>query len=207
MKKIVSSKTFLSFIIPLIIATSFLLPRILKNDGQLFIYADFNYQQIPFSILANDLIKEGNINYNWYNDLGSSFIGSFSFYNIGSPFFWITLLFPGKFFTYLAGPILILKFAIAGLFSFLYLKRYCKNKNYALIGSLLYTFSGFQITNILFYHFHDAVALFPLLLIGLDKLFYDNKKRFILFCSLYLCSNQLFLFRRRSNIFSYLYFN
>ena len=35
--------------------------------------------------------------------------------------------------------------------------------------------------NMVFYHFHDVVALFPLLLLGLEKLMEDNNKVFFIF--------------------------
>ena len=76
---------------------------ILKEKGIFTLYADFNNQQIPFNILANHAAKSGEVFWNWNIDLGSNFIGAFSFYNLGSPFFWITLLFPPKAFPYLAG--------------------------------------------------------------------------------------------------------
>lgn len=163
-------------VISLLIASIMIIPQIIKGKGILTVFADFNYQQIPFSIAANNAIKSGNISYNWINDLGTSFIGSYSFYNLGSIFFIISLLFPAKIFPYLIGPLLILKYVVAALLAYIYLERYIKNKNYAVIGSLLYAFSGFQITNMLFNHFHDVVALFPLLLIALDKVMLDNKK-------------------------------
>lgn len=163
-------------IISLIMASIILVPQIIKGKGILSVFSDFNYQQIPFSIEANNLIKTGNIQYEWNNDLGTSFIGSYSFYNLGSIFFLISLIFPSTVFPYLIGPLLILKYVVAALFAFIFLKRYVKNKDYAVIGALLYAFSGFQITNMLFNHFHDVVALFPLLLIGLDKAMLDNKK-------------------------------
>lgn len=163
-------------IISLIMASIILVPQIIKGKGILSVLSDFNYQQIPFSIEANNLIKTGNIQYEWNNDLGTSFIGSYSFYNLGSIFFLISLMFPSTVFPYLIGPLLILKYVVAALFAYIFLKRYVKNKDYAVIGALLYAFSGFQITNMLFNHFHDVVALFPLLLIGLDKAMLDNKK-------------------------------
>ncbi len=176
MKKVLNNKYVLTIIFSLIIAASIIIPRIIQGNGILTISADFNYQQIPFGINLNELIKEGKINWNWVNDLGSGFVGSFSFYNLGSIFFWITLIFPSKVYPYLIGPIMIIKYIIASLTAFIFLKRYVKNKDYAIIGALLYSFSGFQITNMLFNHFHDVVALFPLILIGMDKLVLDNKK-------------------------------
>ena len=65
-------------IISLIMASIILVPQIIKGKGILSVFSDFNYQQIPFSIEANNLIKTGNIQYEWNNDLGTSFIGSYS---------------------------------------------------------------------------------------------------------------------------------
>lgn len=171
-----NKKNYLKVILlSLLMASIMIIPSIIKGNGILSIYADFNQQQIPFSIAANEAVKTGNTSYTWINDIGTSFIGTYSFYNLGSIFFIISLLFPAKIFPYLIGPLLILKYVVAALLAYIYIERYVKNKNYAIAGALLYAFSGFQITNMLF-HFHDVVALFPLLLIGLDKAMYDNKK-------------------------------
>ena len=105
----------------------------------------------------------------------------------------ILWLFPAKYVPYLMGPIFMLKYGVAGLTSFMFLKRYVKNYEYALLGSILYAFSGFQLTNILFYHFHDVVAFFPLLLYSLDKLVIENKKgTFLLSVALNAITNYYF---------------
>lgn len=149
---------------------------ILKEKGIFTLFADFNNQQIPFNILANQAVKSGEVFWNWNVDLGSNFIGAFSFYNLGSPLFWITLLFPAKAFPYLAGWIFILKYAVAGATSCAYIQLFVKDKKYAVLGSALYAFSGFQAANLLFYHFHDVVALFPLMLWGIEKMLVEKKK-------------------------------
>ena len=149
---------------------------IVKGNGLFMQAYDFNAQEIPFNMLANQAIKSGDVFWNWNIDIGSDFVETFSFYNLGSPFFWITLLFPADAFPYLIAWIYMLKYAAAGLFSYIYIHRFVKNEKAALIGSMLYAFSGFQCCNLLFYHFHDVVALFPLMLIGLEKLQTENKK-------------------------------
>ncbi len=147
------------------------------GSGGLFSLSnDFDAQELAFNMFANREIKAGNIYFNWAIDIGSDFISSFSFYNLGSPFFWITLLFPPSFFPYLVGWIYMLKYAVAGLTAYLYLERYVQNKQCAVIGSVLYAFSGFQAANLVFYHFHDVVAFFPLLLLGIDKAVSDRKR-------------------------------
>lgn len=174
-RKIVHTGFFKVFLLCLLTSGIMFLPSLIANKGLFSLVGDFNYQQIPFNILSNRAIKSGDIFWNWYTDLGSSFIGSYSFYTLGSPFFWLSLIFPPYFFPYIVGPMFMLKYSVAGLTSFAYLRRYVKNENYAVIGALLYAFSGFTTVNLMFNHFHDAVALFPLLLFALDRLVIDHK--------------------------------
>ncbi len=164
-----------SFLLNLFIAFLIFIPFIFHWDGLFTLGDDFDAQEIPFNIFANREIKELDIFYNWGIDLGSDFISSFSFYNLGSPFFWITLLFKPETFPWLVGWILILKYACAGWTSFLWIRRHTSDRT-ALLGSVLYAFSGYQAMNMIFYHFHDAVALFPLLMIGFELLVTTKKK-------------------------------
>lgn len=146
-----------------------------QGEGVLTLRQDFNLESIPFSMAMNDAIKNGDIGWLWNIDLGTNFIGAFSYYNLGSPFLWISLLFPAEIFPYLVGWLYILKYAVAGMLAYLYIQRFTEKKSYAVLGGVLYAFSGFQTVNIIF-HFHDMVALFPLLLIGLEKLAVEQKK-------------------------------
>ncbi|WP_239984950.1 YfhO family protein [Sporolactobacillus pectinivorans] len=180
-QKYISDHKYLQvFLLCLLTASLTILPFIIKNHGLFTIIDDFNSQQIPFNMQSSTAIKQGNIFWNWNTDLGSNFIGAYSFYTLGSPFFWISLIFPASFFPYLIGPLLILKYCTAGMTSFAYIKRYVKNKEYAVLGSLLYAFSGFSTVNLMFNHFHDVVALFPLVMVGMDKLVLDKKPGFFL---------------------------
>ena len=125
---------------------------IVEGLGILSLSHDFNTQELAFYAFAGDAIKKGNIFYNWSIDIGSDFVPSFSFYLLGSPFFWISLLFPSRLFPYVLPWLYIAKYITTGVFSFLYIRRYIKPK-YALISSLLYSFSGFQCTNLVFFPF------------------------------------------------------
>ncbi|MBQ2677227.1 MAG: YfhO family protein [Clostridia bacterium] len=87
---------------------------------------------------------------------------------------------------YLAGPILMLRFALGGLFSYCYMRRFVKNQNAAVIGSLAYTFSGFALCNMNFAYF-DSIMLFPLLLLGLEALVTD-KTRGLLAVATFICA-------------------
>lgn len=60
---------------------------IVKGGGVLTLTDDFNAQEIPFNMLTNTAIKSGDVFWNWNIDIGSDFVETFSFYNLGSPFF------------------------------------------------------------------------------------------------------------------------
>lgn len=163
-------------------------------DGGIFLYAgDFNSQQIPFYYYANEFIKSGGGTFSWATDLGSDFWNSYSFYLAGSPFFWLTLLFPAAWQPFLMAPMLVLKFAVAGGGAYLWTHRWVKDPNMAVLAGCLYAFSGFTVYNVFFNHFVDVVALFPYLLWTLDEAVL-NKRRgpFAVLVALNLLNNYFF---------------
>lgn len=181
-----------------------ILPYIIKDKGVFLISNDFVAQEIPINILANRSIKAGEIIWNWKIDLGSEFVSAMGFYLLGSPFFYLSLLFKPEAFPYVVGWILMLKYAFATLIAYIYLERYISRKS-AIVASLLYAFSGFQATNTVFYHFHEVVAFFPLLLIGLDKLMLEKKRGFFLFAVFINCFLNYYFFIAEA-IFSIIYY-
>ena len=168
---------FISLILSFLILAPFVIVEWIKTGAPVFLYyGDYNVQQIPFYEHCVRMVHEGNFGWDWLTDLGSNFIGSYSYYLLGSPFFWLMCLFPASWAPYLMAPIYMLKFATAAVIAYAYLKRFVKNQDYAVIGALLYAFSGFQIYNIFFNQFHEVVAFFPLLLIGIEELVQNNRR-------------------------------
>ena len=165
-----------AFLLALGAAALIFIPFIIYNGGIFYYFGDFNVQEIPFYQMVHASVKNGNLGWSHTTDLGSDLLSSYSFYLMGSPFFWLTIPFPNDFVPYLIGPLLILKFACASLTAYLYLRRYVENKNFAVIGGLLYAFSGFSIYNVFFFHFHEPMIVFPLLLAALDSFLYDKKR-------------------------------
>ena len=170
------------FIVGLVTAFVSLGFFIIKNNGVFTLIDDFDTQQLAFAPAAWEVIHNGG-QWSWNMDLGTSLVGAYSFYNLGSPFFWIYLLFSKASYPYIVGYIYILKYAIATVTAYIYLSCFAskeseKKVDFSLIGALLYAFSGSQTVNLLF-HFHDVVAFFPLLLWGIETI--DNKKKRPLF--------------------------
>ena len=105
----------LSFAVGIILSLLFFLPLIIYDKGYFLYYGDFNVQQIPFYQMIHDSIKNGEFFWNFKTDLGVNLIGSYTFYLLTSPFFWLTLIFPSNAVPYLMGPLLILKFGCLSL--------------------------------------------------------------------------------------------
>lgn len=150
----------------------------IREKGLFTLSYDFNSQLIPFTkVCLDSLHGEGGL-WNWNIDLGTSLVTAMSYYRLGSPFFWLFSWCSGKNVLYVMGWEYVVKYAVTGLISYCYFRRYTKAHRTALAGSVLYTFSGFQTINLLFGIFHDAVAFFPLLLMTLDDLVEKDKKCF-----------------------------
>lgn len=164
----------------IVFASSFLmyllaiLPILISRGLPFFYYGDYNVQQIPFYIVAHRAVRSGEFFWNWNIDLGGSMAGDFSFYLWGSPFFWLTVLFPERAIPYLMPLLMALKYAVASLCAYIYIRRYVKRDAYAMIGGYLFGFCGFNACNIVFNHFTDSVAFFPLFLHLFDRLMDDN---------------------------------
>ena len=201
-----SNELLMCFCVCLVTALLSVIYFIILGKGVMVVRDDFNLQQIPFITLLNSIWKDGLDGWTWNLDLGTSTIQGFSFYELGSPFFWITTLFPREWIPYIVGWLYIVKYVFAGMFSFMYLRRFVKDYNYAIIGALLYAFSGFQTTNLLFFHFHDVVAFFPLLLIGLEQTMENNRDNKLFVFAVFINSLVNYFFFVQEVVFLVIYF-
>ena len=115
------------------------IPSMIVNKGIFLYYGDFNSQQMMFYQHCHDAVRSGNMGWDWGTDLGSSFVGSYAFYLLGSPFFWLTTLFPSGAVPYLIPWLLALKTAIAAITAYAYIRFFVDNTSACFIGCLLYT--------------------------------------------------------------------
>ena len=177
-------------------ALAVFLPAIIRDGGFFLIVDDFNSQQMTFATAVRCALRARPLGeWFWEIDLGTSLVNTFGFYNLGSPFYWLSFLFPDVALPYLAGWLFILKYIVAAVTAHLYLKRFLKDERYAIVGALLYAFSGLQSTNLMFFHFHDVTALFPLLLLGLEQVMEDRSRRSTFILAVFLnCLVNYFFF-------------
>lgn len=157
------------FIIPL-------LSFIAQNGMPFFYWGDFNVQQIPFFVHNHqDLHNFSLPEYDFNAGTGHDYIGAYGFYNLFSPFTLLAALLPESTILYIYPFLMMLKMGVCSLNAFIYVSRFCKNHDYAVIGALLYTFSGYQMVNMVF-HYMDGIAFFPLLLYALEAAVTEKKR-------------------------------
>ena len=179
MRKNTSEKYALAFGLGFLSLLVILIPIMMIDKGYFIYYGDFVSQQLPFYAHANEAVRNGGLfGWDWYTDLGSSFIGSYAFYLTGSPFFWLSVLLPEKLVLYAIPWLLCLKHGIASVTAYAYMRKFVRTPEAAVIGGLLYAFSGFQLFNIFFNHFQDVTAFFPLMLLAMEELINHNRKGF-----------------------------
>ena len=205
MGRVTKERYLMLFVVSFVGMMLSFLPTMIKNGGIFLYYGDFNSQQQMFYFHANEMVRAGNLGWDWGTDLGSNFIGSYSFYLLGSPFFWLSTIFPIGMVRYLIPWLLALKTAVAAMTAYAYIRRFVENKDSAFIGAMLYAFSGFQLYNVFFNHFHDVTAFFPLLLLTFEQLTQDDRRGVFALC-VALCASISYFFFVCELVFLVLYF-
>lgn len=187
----------LVFLLGLILYVIAVLPSVIYRGGFFYYYGDYNFQTIEFYTSAVEAVKNGYLFWNPNIELGSSMAGAYAFYLWGSPFFWITVPFPTKWIPFILPIVMSIRYGCAMLTSYIWIRQYTKTSRGALIGSILYAFSGYQAVNIVFSSFHDITAFFPLFLLTFDQLMQHKKWSriaFVLMSALMLIINYYYFF-------------
>ncbi len=164
-----------SFIFAALVALFIFLPFLIVDKGFFIYCGDYNSQQIPFYVHVQQFLKDGGGTWDWSTDLGTSVVNAYSFYNLGSPFLWLTLPFPSSWLPFLMVPLFMLKFGSIAAAACLYLLRYAKSVSMAVLVSVVFAFCGFNVYNIFFNHMLDPVVFFPLMLWAMDNLMLEKK--------------------------------
>ena len=114
--------------------------------------------------------------FSWNIGIGSDVIGEFSYYIIGDPFAYISLLFPMDKLEFAYDFLVLLRMFCIGI-SFLIYCKYHKNNIYgSVIGAVIYTFCGFTLfAGVRHPFFLNACIMLPVVLLGVDKMLKENK--------------------------------
>lgn len=159
-----------------IIITLIILPVILLNNGNLYLVGDYMSQQIPFIKESRRLLLSGAPFWSNNTFLGANFLGTYSFYNYASPFYWPLFVIPERFIGIGLSITFIIRHMLSAVTSHIYLKKYVKTEHFAFIGALLYAFSSFTMDSTYYFHFIDVIAVFPLIPYLVDEVLEGRKK-------------------------------
>lgn len=175
-----SVKSYKVFLVALLISFCTILPILIQSGWNLYMVGDYMTQQIPFIKESRRMFLSGTPFWSWNTFLGANYLGSYSFYVYGSPFFWPLVILPERFLGTGLAAMFVLKHGVAAWTAFLYLKKHVRSELYAAAGSFMYAFSFFSMDSTFYYHFLDVIALFPLVLYFTDEVL-DNGKTYLLF--------------------------
>lgn len=169
----------ISFFIPFLIFEIYFL----SNHSNI-LTVDLGQQYVDFlAFFKNNLFSHPlRLIYNFNQGLGSSFIGTSSYY-LTSPFNWLLFLFPNKLLPQAILLIISLKIGSIGLSSYFYWqeKFIGFNKIYALCASAAFALSGYTVAYNLNLMWLDSLILLPLLIKAIDLLIENTSKNRIIF--------------------------
>ncbi len=170
-------------------------------DNTIFM-SDLNAEYAP--LLQG--IGRGYFNlYNFQTAMGDNFIGTF-FYYMSSPLNILSLVI--KDLNILVITLVLIKLALASSCSYLLFKYLFKNAkdSYLIAFSLMYAVSSFSLSYYLHIMWLDIYALFPLIILGIEKII-NEKKHLLYIISLMLIIFCNYYFSYMIVIFSFIYYN
>ena len=167
----------LSFLFPfLIMMIIFAFRKIYPFGDESFMHMDMYHQYVPFfSEFYHKLKSSESLFYSWDVGLGSNFLALFSYY-IASPTNWFVALFPEKYILEFMTYLIVIKIAFCGVTCYLYMRYHFKAERYSMVlFSCFYALSGFIAAYNWDIMWLDNVILAPIIILGLEKLFYEKK--------------------------------
>jgi len=165
-----------SFAVPFVFLGMIMLFLFLKN-GIAVIGGDCTGQMIPFMTEFRRKILSGeNLFYSWSGGGGYDFWAVYCYY-LSSPFTWLSLLVKEESLPLFVNFLVLLKISLCGAgFSYYAVrKNLCKTEAQTVLFSALYALCGYTAAYSIDIMWMEAVALFPLLMLGMDRLVYDKK--------------------------------
>ena len=181
MKKLIKNNHFIITALILMITLISFSGVILNNDSIFVLYGDYSEQYYQFLLGFYEKVKSGNFSmFDWSLGFGANGF-SLVYYNMFSPFTYLTLLFKKEWIQYLVLYLQIFKLILLGNFTCLWLSKLSKNKNHVLIGSMVLTFCGWVFAYIHFDYLNSFV-FYPLILYFIEKYLTENKKLGFIIC-------------------------
>ena len=198
----------ISFLLPVAIMMIIFVSRGIYPFGtKSFLRTDLYHQYAPFLSEMSDKLRSGeSLFYSWDIGGGTNFVAVYSYY-LATPFNWLLIFVPHNLVIEFLSYLVIFKIGLAGLTFAIYLRYVGKRKTDLCLSffAVFYALSGYTAAYSWNIMWLDCVVLFPLVMLGLEKLVKENKC--LLYCiSLALCILSNYYISIMICIFCVLYF-
>ncbi len=174
---------FFSFLLAALIVTSvFAILGYYPAGENCIMRIDLYHQYAPFhEELRSKILNGESLFYSWEGGLGKEFITQLAYYT-ASPISFLILLFDQSHLPEAIALFIIIKVAFAGGFMSLYLKSRFKRDDITIMAfALCYSAMAFITSYFWNIMWLDAVAVFPLVALGIEKLVKEDKYRLYFF--------------------------
>lgn len=180
-EKFKKAKVFLIYTLIFGIIELFLILVFKKYDKQFIWNADGLDQHIVnlkyFRELLLEFLKTGHLStFTWNVGAGFNLFSNFAYYLFGDFFSYLTIFFSEDKIELAYNMLIVIRMYFIGI-AFLAYCKYKRTKEFpALIGALMYTFCGYALFSVIRHpYFANALILFPLVMIGIEKAILENK--------------------------------
>lgn len=167
----------LSFLLPVgILLLTFAAAGVYPRGDRTILHVDMYHQYAPFFMeLLNKLQSGGSPFFSWDIGIGSDFVSTYAYY-LASPLNFLLLFVPRRFLLEFMTALILLKAGFCGLSTALFLRGHFRVRTpLVLFPAVLYALSGFFSAYYWDIMWLDCVALFPLILLGLERLVREKK--------------------------------
>ena len=164
---------FLTF---MIMGATYIMRGIYPFGDNIILKVDLYHQYGPFhEELRSRILNGQSLFYSWEGGLGKEFFTQMAYYT-ASPISILILLFPQNLMPEAMALFILLKTCFAGAFFVYYLrKRFGRNEMLLVAFGLFYAFSAYMTGYYWNVMWLDAVALFPIVALGIESLVKHNK--------------------------------
>ena len=167
----------MAFVIPVLILLILYIGREVFPFGEnMYLRSDMYHQYAPFvKEFQRNLQHGGSLLYSWNIGLGNNFASTYAYY-LASPVNWLVGLFPDTLVPEFMNLMLILKAGLmSAAFTWYLVRKFHRSDYIATVFGCFYAMSSYMAAFSWNVMWLDCLVLFPLILIGLEKLIREKK--------------------------------
>jgi len=167
----------MAFVIPVMILLIIYIGREVFPFGEnMYLRSDMYHQYAPFmKEFQRNLQNGGSLVYAWNIGLGTNFASTYAYY-LASPVNWLSVFFPDTLIPEFMNIMLILKSGLmSAVFAWYVIRKFKRSDYIATVFGCFYAMSSYMAAFSWNVMWLDCLVLFPLILIGMEKLIKERK--------------------------------